>query len=956
VNTNGLAAGVYNTTVVVTPSTAGANSVVIPVSLTLNPLLTAAPSFLEFEVQPGTTTPVSQVVTLTPPTSASVAYIIGSTPSWLTVTPASGNAAGTLTVSVDPTQVVDFSYTVITIYASDNSTVLATIPVNAITGPALTVTRSSLSFVAAPGGPAPAPQTVQVATGATSQVLSTQATSSGGWLSASPRSGTTPATLTVSVDPSKLTSGVYYGYVYFSAGGSTGSIYVTVNVGMQLSASPAALTFSSNGTAASSQTLTISSVGTSVDYTATANASWLSVLPPGGSTPGQLTVTANPIGLAPGTYTGVITVGSSLASNAGITVPVTLIVASNQPFSLVPSTIYFVSDGVTDPQPLFASILGTAGQTFNIASSAPWLTVTPASGLIPSSLTLTPSIRGLAAGNYTATVTANSVGTGGGTQSMTVNFTIGTPPQTTVAPTAMTFAFQRGGTAPASQTLTVTAPTNQSYTATASVNAPWLTVTPAQAMGSGTLSVSANPTGLTPGSYTGYVTLTSPALTVLGTTAVTLTVTDPVTISASPASLTLAYQIGSSAPTGQSLSLLAASGSYTYTLTSSAKWLSVTPATGTSPGSATLTVNPTGLTAGTYQGTIQIASPSAANSPQTVNVTLNVSSEPVLTAAPTTLSVTYHSGDQAPDGITLSVGSSSVTGFSVSASSRGWLDVTPTQGTTPGSVTVWVNPYDMPPGQYQGQVLLQPAGALAAEVTVPVSLTVVATPSFDASGVMNAASYQLGSMSPGSMVSVYGSTLAIQSATGTLAPLTTTLGGTQVKVNGIAAPLYSVSPGQITFQVPFEVSAGPAVLTVVTEGVSSAPLLVTVSSASPGISIDGSHHVIMNQNSSPNSASQPASSGSVLTVYLTGLGAVVPALGSGQPAPGNPPSAVVLPVTAQLGGQSADVLFSGPAPGMAGIYQVNVRVPTGLTAGSSPLVITAGTAASNSAPVFLSAQ
>jgi uncharacterized protein (TIGR03437 family) len=364
-------------------------------------------------------------------------------------------------------------------------------------------------------------------------------------------------------------------------------------------------------------------------------------------------------------------------------------------------------------------------------------------------------------------------------------------------------------------------------------------------------------------------------------------------------------------------------------------------------------VIPDGLAAGVYQGAIQIISKGAANSPQTVNVTLNVSSQPVLTAAPGSIALTYHSGDQAPDGIALSVGSAVATGFSVDTYSRGWLEVTPNEGTTPASVTVWVNPYDMPPGQYQGEVRLKPTGATATEVTVPVNLTVVATPSFEASGVMNAASYQPGWMSPGSMVSIYGSTLGIQSASVTQAPLPTTLGGTQVSLNGIVAPLYSVSPGQITFQVPFEIAAGPAVLRVITDGVQSSPLLVSVSAASPGISMDRGQSVILNQDWSANSASQPAQPGSVVVVYLTGLGAAVPALASGQPAPANPPSTLALPVAAQLGGKSANVLFAGPAPGMAGVYQVNLQVPAGLAGGSAPLAIGAGTAVSNSVMVYV---
>jgi uncharacterized protein (TIGR03437 family) len=93
-----------------------------------------------------------------------------------------------------------------------------------------------------------------------------------------------------------------------------------------------------------------------------------------------------------------------------------------------------------------------------------------------------------------------------------------------------------------------------------------------------------------------------------------------------------------------------------------------------------------------------------------------------------------------------------------------------------------------------------------------------------------------------------------------------------------------------------------------------------------------------------NTASAPASAGDALTIYCAGLGAVNPPVADGTAAPLTQPFAqTVDPVTVTVGGEPAQVLFTGLAPGFAGLYQVNVVVPSGIAPGTSvPVVITAG--------------
>jgi uncharacterized protein (TIGR03437 family) len=97
------------------------------------------------------------------------------------------------------------------------------------------------------------------------------------------------------------------------------------------------------------------------------------------------------------------------------------------------------------------------------------------------------------------------------------------------------------------------------------------------------------------------------------------------------------------------------------------------------------------------------------------------------------------------------------------------------------------------------------------------------------------------------------------------------------------------------------------------------------------------------------SASNPAHAGDVLLVYTTGLGLTSPPGRTGALSAGDT-IAQTAPVTATIGGKPASVVYSIASPGFAGLYQVAVTVPAGVT-GSVALQITAGTAASNSVTI-----
>ena len=184
-------------------------------------------------------------------------------------------------------------------------------------------------------------------------------------------------------------------------------------------------------------------------------------------------------------------------------------------------------------------------------------------------------------------------------------------------------------------------------------------------------------------------------------------------------------------------------------------------------------------------------------------------------------------------------------------------------------------------------------------------------------------------------------------------PLPTMLAGTEVLVNDTPAPLFFVSPLQINFQMPFEVTGTTVRIAVASGGVRGPEVMVKVAPAAPGIftAVPGGsgQGAILNEDFSPNSAENPTAAGSVVQIFATGLGATDPPLATGQTGASSPPLnlTVMVPVV-MIGGAPAEVLFSGMAPGFVGLYQVNARVPTAAPAGNEvPLEIEIGGGSSN---------
>jgi uncharacterized protein (TIGR03437 family) len=220
--------------------------------------------------------------------------------------------------------------------------------------------------------------------------------------------------------------------------------------------------------------------------------------------------------------------------------------------------------------------------------------------------------------------------------------------------------------------------------------------------------------------------------------------------------------------------------------------------------------------------------------------------------------------------------------------------------------------------------------------------------------VVNAASLTAGPVAPSSLISIFGSKLA-DTEPGSVTGLPGSLGGTTLSINGKAAPLLFVSPSQINAQVPFGVPPGPSVATLQVTNMPAVSIEFSVVSVAPGIFTSGGNQAwVRNADGSLNTPGNPASAGSRVSVYLTGLGAAAPQVSDGEPALTAVALRAVYPVTARIGQYDATVISAGLRSGSVGVYQVDLLVPA-TEDGSYPLVVTVNGVASNARWISISA-
>jgi uncharacterized protein (TIGR03437 family) len=223
------------------------------------------------------------------------------------------------------------------------------------------------------------------------------------------------------------------------------------------------------------------------------------------------------------------------------------------------------------------------------------------------------------------------------------------------------------------------------------------------------------------------------------------------------------------------------------------------------------------------------------------------------------------------------------------------------------------------------------------------------TPAIKPQGIVDGASFSTGrAVAPGSIISIFGNNLADGAASATQFPLPLGINGVAFSFDipsaGISLParFHYVSPAQINVQVPWELANHPsATVKVIINYTYSAEYTLSLANYAPGFFTNGTTAAALDLNYNVISASHPVTRGSLVQLYMNGLGPV-----NNQPADGWPAADVSATTTTTptitIGGQLAVVSFSGLAPGFADLYQVNAIVPTTIGAGMQTVTCSIG--------------
>lgn len=779
--------------------------------------------------------------------------------------------------------------------------------------PTAQVSPAQLLFRAPSGGAPTHPQQVAFTASVAGLPFTIQLPSNSPWLQVSPLTGVSPRLIAVSANPTNLSPGTYSATVTInSPNGSPASSQVlvtfTVTAGMPpvlaLDKQNLSFPFPLNGSARS-QTIKVSnSGGGTLSFTASAATSaggnWLSVLPANGqalpAAPVTLTVTADPSGLAAGTYRGSVTVSE-------VVVPVTMTISSNpQAILLSQAGLSFLGvsqGGVLPPQSFGVLNIGTGVVNWTVSTSTlsgggDWLQVTPSSGSTDASAASVPTVQvsanaaSLPAGQYYGLVTVTAPNAANSPQVLVVFLEVlapNTPTGAVLQPSELQFTATAGAESPGSQNVLV-------YNVAAAAK-------------SFQTSVAADP-GLN--------------LVILPTNA-TLDPQQPTNIVVQPFTSSLA------------------AGVYNGTITlefSDGRVLTVNvqvivSAAGT--GSAT-----------TAKLHAEDATPCTPSKLLPALTTLGQSFA-VSAGWPVALSVNVMDDCGTP----LEAGSVSVS-FSdgetpvVLQSLKGgqWAGTWPTTNSV-AAVTLTLQAQD---AQRQLMGKRDVSGALQSKTD---------RPAFPQAGIVNAfGGHSYVPLAPGTIISVYGTRLAESNLGASATPLGTELVDTEVFMAGKKLPLFYVSDLQVNAIVPAGLNVNTTHQVLVQRGSTySLPVQVEVAAAQPVI-----YPVITAypaDHSAPHqvSAVNPAHAGDVLVMYAAGLGLTNPALPDGQAAPadGKPLYLTSNTVGVSFGNQTATPFFMGLAPGYVGLYQVNVTVPQGAAGSAVPLTVTVAGQTSPAVPL-----
>jgi uncharacterized protein (TIGR03437 family) len=594
--------------------------------------------------------------------------------------------------------------------------------------------------------------------------------------------------------------------------------------------------------------------------------------------------------------------------------------------------------------------------------------------------------------NFTLTFSPSG---SGGTFTLTGYGSVGSGQQTlVVSQTGVRFHLTAGTGVPPPQNVLVSNSGSGSvaFTVSASTlsgNKTWLSVMPATgtstAAAPASVNIAVDPAGLAAGNYYGLVEIAatsasnSPQLV-----EVVLNVLDPgvdVRALIDPTGLIFVARAGSN-PAPQTVQLGNPSDDIWMLITQPVfqqgnGWFSVSPASATVPSDGTLaltvSIDTSSLTPGTYNGTLQLqiagepapdpvailllllppVSSQARPKPDAVGSCTPTQLLPVFTLlgdsfqtpaawpAPLQVNVVDNCGQPMIAGSVDATFSSGDPELALAPIGGGlWAATWAPHKIAGGEVTITVNAQVASPALTG---MAQLTGSVTANLTTPV---------MNSAGVVSAASFQPTPVAPGSFISIFGANLATGLSSSPKLPLETALGSTSALMGDQLLPLQFTSTGQINAIVPYDMPVNATQQLLIQQANAySLPQSMTIGVAQPAVftqdqSGQGAGIIVVVKPDHTQflaTPASPASAGDALVIYCAGLGAVSPMVPAGSAAPTSTLSTTVNTTTAKIGGQAAQVLFSGLAPGFAGLYQVDVLVPSGIAAAAdAPVILTVG--------------
>jgi uncharacterized protein (TIGR03437 family) len=769
-----------------------------------------------------------------------------------------------------------------------------------VSPPPISMTPSSFTFAAEAGGAATHAQVGLVSSPVSGLALTLSQSSGSSWLTVVPVGGATPRLLRLTADPTNLSPGTYQATVTIAAPNATPPV-LTANVTFQVTASLAPKLAANRGSISFTYPQSVTARREPVQLTNTGSGklpfttavktftggNWLSVKPPSATitpqSPVTLFVTADPSGLAPGSYSGNVTVKNSATAGDSLTIPINMTVSNLSQAILLSQRGFTITGvaqgGVVPPQQFSVMNLGSGTLNFSTItrtlSGGSWLQATPATGSAPTGQSGTPitvqaNPAGLAQGTYFGSVIIASPAAANTPQQVTVCLVVlPSSAGPVIRPSELTFTTVAGGTSPGSQNIQV-------YNIDAS---------PKSFLSNGTSGILYLP-------QTGTLPLNEPAALVV----------QPVTDGLAPGVyqdfLTLQFSDGS------------VRGIQVNTVV-------------TAPGASAANADASTSSAAGCVPTMLVPSITSlgpsfsvpAGFPVALQVQVQDDCGNALNSG--RVQVSFSNGD-----LPLSM---------QPLQQSGKWDGTWSTSHPTSSVVVTVSAED-------SNATITGSREITGGLGTPID-----PPLVPQGGVVSGATFAPNTpVAPGAIVSLFGAKLADATGGASSLPLPNQLSGTSLVAGGIPMPILFTSSGQLNAVVPFGLTPNTShQILVQRDATLSVPVSVDVGPAQPGVffrtveapmqGIIFAYRGAANFLAAPGS---PATAGDVLVIYSAGLGLVAPAVGDGFGAPASPTANTVNQPTVSIGGVNAPVQFSGLAPGFVGLYQVNALVPQGIAPGN----------------------